>query len=38
VHQIRNRIIHETDFALSREETEKWLGNYRAFFDEMELF
>ncbi|MEI8097058.1 MAG: hypothetical protein WCG73_03050, partial [Candidatus Moraniibacteriota bacterium] len=37
-HQIRNRIIHETDFALSREEAEKWLENYRAFFDEMELF
>jgi len=38
VHQIRNRIIHEADFSLSREEAEKWLDNYRAFFDEMELF
>lgn len=37
-HQTRNRIIHETDFLLSREEAEKWLGNYHAFFDEMELF
>lgn len=37
-HKIRNRIIHETDFSLSREEALKWIGNYRAFFDEMELF
>lgn len=37
-HQIRNRIIHEADFSLSQEEAEKWLSDYRAFFDEMELF
>ncbi|MFZ2187614.1 MAG: hypothetical protein WAV46_03275 [Candidatus Moraniibacteriota bacterium] len=37
-HRIRNRIVHEADFSLSREEAEKWLDAYRAFFDEMELF
>ncbi len=37
-HTIRNRIIHEPDFMLTKEEAEHWIGNYRAFFDEMELF
>jgi len=37
-HLIRNRIIHEADFVLSREEAEKWLEAYNAFFHEMELF
>lgn len=37
-HLIRNRIVHEADFSLSREEAEKWLDAYKVFFDEMELF
>lgn len=37
-HSIRNRIIHDPNFILSKEEAEKWIGDYRAFFDEMELF
>lgn len=37
-HQVRNRIVHESDFALSREEAEKWLNTYKKFFDEVELF
>lgn len=37
-HLVRNRIVHEADFALSEEETKKWLGVYRKFFDEVELF
>ncbi|OGI15251.1 MAG: hypothetical protein A3E38_00400 [Candidatus Moranbacteria bacterium RIFCSPHIGHO2_12_FULL_54_9] len=37
-HQIRNRIVHETGFAIAREEAHKCLEAYRAFFDEMELF
>ena len=37
-HLVRNRIVHEADFALTEEETKKWLGVYRKFFDEVELF
>lgn len=37
-HQVRNRIIHEADFTLSREEAEKWVAIYHAFFNEVELF
>lgn len=37
-HLVRNRIVNETDFALSREEARKWLAAYRAFFTEVELF
>ena len=37
-HQVRNRIIHETDFTPSREEANKWLEAYRAFFIEVEVF
>lgn len=37
-HQIRNRIVHEADFAISREDAEKCLDAYRKFFDEVELF
>ncbi|MDP3957053.1 MAG: hypothetical protein Q8Q10_00935 [bacterium] len=37
-HLVRNRIVHEIDFALSREEAEKWMAAYRAFFVEVELF
>lgn len=37
-HLVRNRIVSETDFVLSREEAEKWLAAYRAFFTEVELF
>ncbi len=37
-HQIRNRIVYETDFVISREEAQQCLDNYRKFFDEVELF
>lgn len=37
-HQIRNRVVHEIDFALSRADAQKWLDAYRKFFDEVELF
>lgn len=37
-HEVRNRIVHEADFVLSREEAENLLHMYRKFFDEMELF
>ncbi len=37
-HTVRNRVVHEKDFPLSREETEKCLELYRKFFDEVELF
>jgi hypothetical protein len=37
-HAIRNRVVHETDFVLSREEAEKCLDTYKRFFDEVELF
>jgi hypothetical protein len=37
-HQVRNRIIHEADYALSREEAQKCLDAYQAFFHELELF
>lgn len=37
-HQARNRVVHQADFSLSREEAEKWLGHYKKFFDEVELF
>lgn len=37
-HLIRNRIIHEADFFVSLEDTQKYLHAYRQFFDEVELF
>jgi hypothetical protein len=37
-HAIRNRIVHEKDFVIERDETERLLGEYREFFDEVELF
>lgn len=37
-HQIRNRIVHETDFVISQEDAKKCLDSYRKFFDEVELF
>ncbi len=37
-HAMRNRIIQDPAFALSREEAEAALGRYRAFFEELELF
>ncbi len=37
-HQIRNRIVYETDFAISLEDAQKCLDTYRKFFDEVELF
>ncbi len=37
-HEIRNQIVHDATFVLSREETENHLRNYKKFFDEVELF
>lgn len=37
-HLVRNRVVHEADFALSREEAGKCLDAYHAFFAEVELF
>lgn len=37
-HLIRNRIVHEADFVISREEAGACLDAYRTFFDEVELF
>ncbi len=37
-HLIRNRVVHEADFVLSREEAGKCLDAYHAFFTEVELF
>ncbi len=37
-HEVRNHIVHEADFVLSREEAEQWLNSFKAFFDEVELF
>lgn len=37
-HQVRNRIVHEIDFAITREEAKKWLDAYQSFFQELELF
>lgn len=36
-HEIRNRIIRDPSFALSREEAESVLSGYKSFFDELEL-
>ncbi len=37
-HDIRNRIIRDPSFALSREEADSILAGYKSFFDELELF
>ena len=37
-HEVRNHIVHDATFVLSREEAEKYLEDYRKFFDEVELF
>lgn len=37
-HAVRNRIIQDAEFPLSRAEAELALTAYRNFFDEMELF
>lgn len=37
-HSVRNRIVNEPDFVLSRDETEVFLEKYRKYFSEMELF
>lgn len=37
-HAVRNHIIHEADFALSREDASEKLDQYKKFFDEVELF
>ena len=36
-HEIRNRIIHEEDFALSREDAKKVLGKYEHFLRHFEV-
>ena len=37
-HEVRNRIVHEKDFQLSRDEAREILQAYRTFFEELELF
>ncbi|OGI21428.1 MAG: hypothetical protein A2808_00280 [Candidatus Moranbacteria bacterium RIFCSPHIGHO2_01_FULL_55_24] len=37
-HAVRNRVINEESFTLTKEETEACLSQYRRFFDEIELF
>lgn len=37
-HQVRNAIILDPQYQLSREEAEATLGKYKRFFDEVELF
>ena len=37
-HEVRNQIVHDAKFVLSREEAERHLEEYRKFFDEVELF
>lgn len=37
-HEVRNQIVHDAKFVLSREEAEQHLEGYRKFFDEVELF
>lgn len=37
-HKVRNRIIREPDFPLSKEEAEKFLAFYESLFKELELF
>ena len=36
-HEMRNRIIHETDLELTREEAAQWLGEYHKFLREVGL-
>ncbi|MEI7749490.1 MAG: hypothetical protein WCJ25_00615 [Candidatus Moraniibacteriota bacterium] len=36
-HKIRNRIIHDREFSLSREEADELLAFYESFFKELEL-
>lgn len=37
-HQARNQIIHDPSFVLTQEEARHYLDNFKAFFDEVELF
>lgn len=37
-HTVRNSIVHDAAFVLSKEEAEHYLENYQKFFDEVELF
>ncbi len=37
-HEVRNQIVHDATFVLSKEEAERHLEGYRRFFDEVELF
>lgn len=37
-HEVRNQIVHDATFVLTREEAEQHLEGYRRFFDEVELF
>lgn len=36
-HEVRNRIVHDKEFAPTKEEAKETLSNFRAFFDEVEL-
>jgi hypothetical protein len=36
-HEVRNRIIRETDFEISRHEAKEVLDGYRALLDELDL-
>ncbi|MEP7162402.1 MAG: hypothetical protein ABI747_01395 [Candidatus Moraniibacteriota bacterium] len=37
-HEMRNRIVNEPNFSLTKEEAEKLLESYRSFMVELELF
>lgn len=37
-HEARNRIVHDATYTLTREEADRYLEDYRKFFDEVELF
>ncbi len=37
-HAVRNRIVNEPNFVVTREEATQLLGQYRSFFEELEMF
>lgn len=37
-HEVRNQIVHDATFVLDKDEALRHLENFRAFFDEVELF
>lgn len=37
-HEVRNQIVHDVEYVLSREDAKKYLDDYQKFFDEVELF